>query len=95
MIKIPHDTLNLSSVIESIRSDQEIDKDKRIYRCSGLRTFSRCVGVDPDLIPISAIYFRFHARFLTPGRTNLSENRLASVKSQLGFVLEYVLNGKV
>jgi hypothetical protein len=47
--------LNLSSVIESIRSDQEIDKNKRIYRCSGLRTFSRCVGVGPNLIPISEI----------------------------------------
>src|SRR5262249_13869573 len=94
MIKITSDKVNLSSVIESIRSDQQIEKKERIYRCSGLRTFSRCVGVDPDLIPISAIYFRFHARFLTPGRTNLSENRLASVKSQLGFVLEYVLNGE-
>jgi hypothetical protein len=94
MIKAAFDRSNLSSVIESIRSDQKIDKKERIYRCSGLRTFSRCVGVDPDLIPISAIYFRSHARFLTPARTNLSANRLGSVKSQLGFVLEYVLDGE-
>ena len=94
MMKIAADRLNLALVIESIHSDQQIDKKERIYRCSGLRTFSRCIGVVPDLIPISAIYFRFHVRFLTPARTNLSANRLGSVKSQLGFVLEYVLNGE-
>ena len=94
MMKITSDRLNLALVIESIRSDQQIDKKERIHRCSGLRAFSRCIGVDPDLIPISAIYFRSHARFLTPARTNLSANRLGSVKSQLGFVLEYVLNGE-
>ena len=93
-MKIAADRLNLALVIESIHSDQQIDKKERIYRCSGLRTFSRCIGVVPDLIPISAIYFRFHVRFLTPARTNLSANRLGSVKSQLGFVLEYVLNGE-
>jgi integrase len=93
-VKNGFNKLNLSSVIERIRSDQQIDKEERIYRCSGLRTFSRCIGIDPDLIPISAIYFRNHARFLTPARTNLSANRLGSVKSQLGFVLEYVLNGE-
>ena len=94
MIRITSNELNLSLAIESIRCDQQIDKKERMHRCSGLRTFSRCIGVDPDIIPISAIYFRSHSRFITPARTGLSANRLGSVKSQLGFVLEYVLNGE-
>jgi hypothetical protein len=84
---------NLSALISAISNDRTLPKSERIYRCSGLRTFARCIGILPQLIPISAAYFRRHARALTSARTNLSQQRLLS-KSQLSFALRYSCIGE-
>jgi integrase len=84
----------LSTAISRISTDEALDRKERIYRCCGLRTFARCLGLAPELIPISAQYFRSQVRLLTPARTKLSASRLATIKSQLGFVLKYVHGGE-
>ena len=85
---------NLSALISAISNDRTLPKSERIYRCSGLRTFARCIGILPQLIPVSAAYFRHHARALTSAKTRLSQQRLLSVKSQLSFALRYSCNGE-
>jgi len=86
--------LDLAAAMRTIATDPSIPKNRRISRCSALRAFARCLGVQPALIPASASYFRSQIRFLTPGRTDLSESRLGVVKSALGFVLKYLYGGE-
>jgi integrase len=88
------EVLDLAAVIRKIATDHAIPKNRRISRCSALRTFARCLGVQPALIPASASYFRSQIRSLTPARTDLSESRLGVVKSTLGFVLKYLYGGE-
>jgi hypothetical protein len=88
------EVLDLTAVIRRIATDPSLPKTRRISYCSALRTFARCLGVQPALIPASASYFRSQIRSLTAARTDLSESRLGVVKSALGFVLKFLYGGE-
>jgi len=95
IVKETFQGLNLSFVIERIRTDEEIDKKERIDRCSGLRTFSRCIGVDAALIPVQRFILDLRYDFLRPQEQICLQ--IGSGQSKLSSVsyLSMYLMGKV